>query len=94
MLRLTSEDTKLLRRITKANAARMHPLPGPLFHFLRWGLAFSRLYAMFAVCPFCGRVGCPVGAGSAGLVGGFFALCMQTWKTPKRTLLNKSDITH
>ena len=87
MLRLTSKDTKLLRRITKANAARMHPLPGPLFHFLRWGLAFSGLYAMFAVYPFCGRVGCPVGAGSASLVGGVFALCMQVWKTLNRTFL-------
>jgi len=81
MLRLTNKDTKLPWRITKAHAARMHPLLGPLFRFLRWGLAFSGLYAMFAVCPFCGRVGCPVGAGSAGLVGGFFALCMQVWKT-------------
>jgi len=64
-------------------AARRHPLLGPLFRFLRWGLAFSGLYAMFAVCPFCGRVGCPVGAGSAGFIGGFFALCMQVWKTLK-----------
>ncbi|MEW5949843.1 MAG: hypothetical protein AB1711_10605 [Thermodesulfobacteriota bacterium] len=63
--------------------AAMYPLLGPLFRFLRWGLAFSGLYAMFAVCPFCGRVGCPVGAGSVGLVGGFFALCMQVWKTLK-----------
>ncbi|MEW6328109.1 MAG: hypothetical protein AB1487_11050 [Thermodesulfobacteriota bacterium] len=65
----------------------MHPLLGSLFRFFRWGLAFSGLYAMFAVCPFCGRVGCPVGAGSAGLVGGFFALCIQVWETLKRTFL-------
>ena len=47
-----------------------------VFRFFGWGLGFSGLYAMFAVCPFCGRAGCPVGAGSAGLVGAFFALCI------------------
>jgi len=45
--------------------------------FIRWWLTFSGVYAMFGVCPFCGRTGCPIGAGSMGLVGGFFALCMQ-----------------
>jgi len=47
-----------------------------VFGFLRWWLGFSALYAMFAVCPFCGRAGCPVGAGSAGFVGAFFAMCI------------------
>ncbi len=51
-----------------------------VFRFFGWWLGFSGLYAMFAVCPFCGRAGCPVGAGSAGLVGAFFALCLTVGK--------------
>jgi hypothetical protein len=46
----------------------------------RWALsflAFSGIYSASSVCPFCGTPGCPVGAGAAGLVGGFFALAWQ-----------------
>jgi len=52
-----------------------------ILRLLGWGLGVASLYAMFSVCPFCGRQGCPVGAGSAGLVGGVSALLMQNWKT-------------
>jgi hypothetical protein len=45
--------------------------------FLGWFLGFSGLYAMGAVCPFCGRPGCPTGAASAGLVGLVFAALTQ-----------------
>jgi len=44
---------------------------------------------MFAVCPFCGQVGCPIGAGNAGIVGGFFALLLQDWKSLIRYLSAK-----
>jgi hypothetical protein len=53
---------------------------GYLFRFSIWWLSLSGLYMFFATCPCCGQVGCPVGAGTAGLVGGFFALCKQNWK--------------
>jgi len=56
------------------------PAPRPMsgiVRYLSWFLAFSSLYAMSAVCPFCGRAGCPVGAGSAGVVGLAFASLMQ-----------------
>jgi hypothetical protein len=59
---------------------KKHPLKGALWRFLAWWLTFSGLYAMCAVCPFCGRVGCPVGGGSAVIVGGFFAVCVQALK--------------
>jgi hypothetical protein len=48
--------------------------------FFFWWFGLSSLYAMFSVCPFCGRQGCPVGAGTAGLVGGFFTLLLQNWR--------------
>jgi len=54
---------------------------GRIIRFFAWWFGFTSLYAMFAVCPFCGQIGCPVGMGSAGFVGGFFALLMQDWKT-------------
>ncbi|MGA2079546.1 MAG: hypothetical protein ABSH53_02860 [Holophaga sp.] len=54
--------------------------------FLGWFLGFSGLYAMGAVCPFCGRPGCPTGAASAGLVGVVFASLTQ-WGRSFRTYL-------
>jgi hypothetical protein len=51
-----------------------------ILKFLGWWYIFSSFYAMFSVCPFCGKQGCPVGAASAGLVGGFFTFLMQNLK--------------
>jgi len=73
---ITDEDIKSLRAGLYVKPAFL----GQLFRFFGWWLGFTGLYAMFAVCPFCGQQGCPVGAGGAGVVGGFFALCMQNWK--------------
>lgn len=53
---------------------------GHLFRFIGWWFGFTGLYAMFAVCPFCGQQGCPVGMASAGTIGAFFALCVQDWR--------------
>jgi hypothetical protein len=53
---------------------------GHLFRLLASWFGFTGLYAIFAVCPFCGQQGCPVGMASAGTVGAFFALCFQDWK--------------
>jgi hypothetical protein len=57
-----------LRRLSR------YPVIGRLCRFLTWWLIFSGIYASSSVCPFCGQAGCPVGAASAGLVGGLFAL--------------------
>jgi hypothetical protein len=51
-----------------------YPFIGRVFRFFTWWLIFSGIYASSSVCPFCGQFGCPVGAASAGMVGGFFAL--------------------
>ena len=53
---------------------------GHLFRLIASWFGFTGLYAMFAVCPFCGQQGCPVGMVSASTVGAFFALCFQDWK--------------
>jgi hypothetical protein len=57
--------------------------------FMSWFIGFSGLYAMGAVCPFCGRVGCPTGAASAGLVGLAFASLMQ-WGRGLRLALGRA----
>ena len=57
-----------------------HPIIGRLLKFLTWWLIFTGIYASSSVCPFCGRVGCPVGGVSAGVVGGVFALVMAKGK--------------
>jgi hypothetical protein len=51
-----------------------YPVIGRLLKFLPWWLIFSGIYASSSVCPCCGRLGCPVGGASAGLVGGLCAL--------------------
>ena len=58
---------------------KMSPF-GYLFRFIGWWFGFTGLYTMFAVCPFCGQQGCPVGLASAGTIGAFFSLCVQDWK--------------
>lgn len=58
---------------------KMSPF-GHLFKFIGWWFGFAGLYTMFAVCPFCGRQGCPVGMASAGTIGAFLSLCIQDWK--------------
>jgi hypothetical protein len=55
-------------------------LLGRLLRFFGWWLGFTGLYSMTGTCPVCGQQGCPVGLASAGIVGAFFALCVQNWK--------------
>ncbi len=57
-----------------------HSIKERLFLFFKWWLVFTGIYSVSSVCPFCGKVGCPVGLGSAGALGAFFALFMQNWK--------------
>ena len=57
------------------------PIIGRLLRFLTWWLVFTGIYASSSVCPFCGRVGCPVGGVSAGIVGAFFALVVEKGKS-------------
>jgi len=72
----------------KHGKRKMSPF-GHLFRFFGWWFGFTGLYSMFAVCPFCGQQGCPVGLASAGTVGAFFALCIQDWKLLFRFLKQK-----
>jgi len=72
--RATSDEGEL-----KHTRRKLSPF-GHLFRFFGWWFGFTGLYAAFAVCPFCGQQGCPVGLASAGTVGAFFALCLQDWK--------------
>jgi len=82
---ITEEDIESLR-------VQLHVKPtffGQLFRFFGWWLGFTGLYAMFAVCPFCGQQGCPVGVSSAGVVGGFFALVVQNGRGFLRFITRK-----
>jgi hypothetical protein len=67
---------------------KMSPF-GHLFRLFGWWFGFTGLYSMFAVCPFCGQQGCPVGLVSAGTIGAFFALCVQDWRLFFRFLKKK-----
>ena len=63
-----------------------YPFIGRFLKFLTWWLIFSGIYASSSVCPFCGRLGCPVGGASAGLVGGLCALVIGKAKVIKARL--------
>ncbi len=65
--------------------AGKRPLGG-VMRYLGWFAAFSGVYAMGAVCPFCGRQGCPTGAASAGVIGLVFASLMQWGRSFKAFL--------
>ena len=73
-------DTNHKSATSGKHTAEKHSFVAGLLRFFGLWFVFSWLYGISAVCPFCGRVGCPVGAGSAGFVGAFFALCTQNWK--------------
>ena len=72
---MVNEDNKQ-PELPLGNRFDKHPIIGRLLKFLTWWLIFTGIYASSSVCPFCGRVGCPVGGVSAGVVGGVFALVM------------------
>jgi hypothetical protein len=65
---------------TAAPKFYQQPRLGRLLRFCTWWLIFVGIYASSSVCPCCGRVGCPVGGASAGIVGGFFALVLEHGK--------------
>jgi len=54
-------------------------IPAGVIRFFGWWLAFFGLYSSSSVCPFCGQQGCPVGIGSAGLLGVIFAIIIRSW---------------
>ena len=85
------EDIELLRTADEHenHIHKKNTILGYLFRFSIWWLSLSGLYMVFATCPCCGQVGCPVGAGSAGLIGGFFTLCKQNWKGPIKFIYSK-----
>jgi hypothetical protein len=57
-----------------------YPVIGRLCRFFVWWLVISGIYASSSACPFCGQLGCPVGAAGAGIVGGFLALVINRGK--------------
>jgi hypothetical protein len=88
MIKLSKKQILTSKIQQKQGKRKMSPF-GHLFRFFGWWLGFTGLYSMFAVCPFCGQQGCPVGIASAGSVGAFFALCVQDWKHLFRFLKQK-----
>jgi arsenate reductase len=76
------------QRPPRSGNIRQHPVIHGFARFLGWWLVFFGVYSSASVCPFCGAPGCPVGAGAAGLVGGFFALAWQYGKSFIRNVRN------
>jgi len=63
----------------EAKIIKLSPLGYIIKFFAKW-FGFTSLYIAFSVCPFCGQSGCPVGIGSASIIGAFFALVFNDWK--------------
>lgn len=64
---------------SEVKTVKLSPLGYIIKLFAKW-FGFTSLYVAFSVCPFCGQQGCPVGIGSASIIGGFFALVFNDWK--------------
>jgi len=75
-----NRDKEIFEVKEEQNKNHKHSIKERLFSFFKWWLIFTGIYSFSSVCPFCGKVGCPVGFGSAGALGAFFALFMQNWK--------------
>lgn len=76
-----TDNKKLIHEPAQQKQGKRKISPfGYIFRFIGWWFGFTGLYAAFAVCPFCGQQGCPVGLGSAGTIGAFLTLCVQDWK--------------
>jgi|GEM_PF-152330 len=77
------EERKKQHEQSRHNSTHRHStaawLVGQALRFLGWMTGIGGFVA-WSTCPFCGRPGCPVGAGTAGVIGGLFALCMTNWK--------------
>ena len=76
--RIEREDIKKTRIHGEKHLLERYPFLGRLLRFFGLWFAFSGIYSLFAVCPICGQSGCPVGAGSVGLVGIIFAAGFQS----------------
>ncbi|MBN1772647.1 MAG: hypothetical protein JXB32_15360 [Deltaproteobacteria bacterium] len=63
------EDVEAMQDEIRRGVLGRHPILGRLFLFGGWWFAFTGLYAMSAVCPFCGSPACVVGVASAGIFG-------------------------
>jgi len=62
----------------KGPGKRITTFLGPFSRFAGYWFGFTGLYAMFALCPFCGQQGCAVGLASAGTFGAVFAFFMRS----------------
>jgi len=66
---------------------------GGFKRWLLWFVTFFGIYASSSMCPFCGTPGCPVGAGSALVMGGAFATLWQygrsVWEIFKRMVARR-----
>jgi hypothetical protein len=76
---LRREDVVAMQAELRRRLLGRHPILGRLFLFAGWWFAFTGLYAMNSVCPFCGNVGCVVGVASAGIFGAVCAGGVAAW---------------
>ena len=86
---ITYKDIKQLKKFSNFEKMKKVPVIGNIFRFFGLWFAFSGIYAIFSVCPFCGQAGCPVGAGSVGAVGGILAFVVQHGKTSINYIFKK-----
>ena len=52
---------------------------------LGWGVGFTGLFAATSVCPCCGQVGCAVGIGTMGIMGGLAATVVSLLRWRRRS---------
>ena len=77
---MLNDDQALPELNPEMDKSHKHSVISRFVRFITWWLILSGIYASSSVCPFCGKLGCPVGGASAGIVGAFLALVVARGK--------------
>ena len=83
---ITDKDIRPIRRFLRRPANRSRTALVGVLQFIGWSVGFTGLYAASTTCPCCGQVGCPVGVGTVGIMGGLTAAVVSCfrWRRRKR----------
>lgn len=81
---VSERDIRPIRKFMNRPARRWPAALLLIPQFLGWGVGFTGLYAASTVCPCCGQVGCALGIGTMGIMGGLTATVMSCFRRRRK----------
>jgi hypothetical protein len=70
---VSERDVRPIRRFLAQPAGRLSGRLMLIPQLLGWGVGLTGLFAASTICPCCGQVGCVLGVGTMGIMGGLTA---------------------